>query len=236
MARLDVIAFDADDTLWHNEDLYLSGKERCREILEPYGLSDVLDSRLDEIEIGNLRYYGYGVSGFVFSLIETAIDLTEGAVTGKELKPLLDLSREMLTAEVRLFDHAENALALLANSYPLMMITKGELFHQQNKIARSGVEHYFQSVEVVSDKTPQAYAALLDRHGLQPGRFMMVGNSLRSDILPVLEIGGWAVYIPHELTWAHEEVDLQEMGKKRFYQLEHLGELVDLLESLDGDN
>lgn len=231
----DLIAFDADDTLWQNEELYLTARQRVKELLARYGADGLdFDEHFDEVEVSNLPYYGYGIMGFVFSLVETAIQLTGGDIAGKDVQALIDLAKEMLSAEVRLFDGAEETLARLARSYPLMLITKGDLHHQQSKIVRSGLREYFRDVEVVSDKTPETYRTILTKHGIAPSRFLMVGNSLRSDILPVIEMGGWAVYIPNELTWSHEMVDPRERLSDRLFELEALTLLPDLIEDLTG--
>jgi len=228
----DLIAFDADDTLWHNESLYNMGRDRFHELLAKYQLQGAVDDRLDEIEVRNLRYYGYGVVNFVLSLIETAIELTGGRISGDDVQNLIDLSKEMLAAEVRLFDRAEETLARLSLSYPLMLITKGDLLHQQTKIEQSGLKDYFRHVKVVSDKRPETYAAILSGHNIRASRFLMVGNSLRSDVLPVVELGGWAVYIPNDLTWSHEEIDPPDDARGRYFEVAHLGLVPGLIEQL----
>jgi len=180
----------------------------------------------------NLQFYGYGIKGFALSLIETAIELTEGRIQGDEIHHLIDLAKDMLTAEVQLLDHAADSVARLAAMYPLMLITKGDLFDQETKIARSRLRPYFRYIEVVSDKTDDSYSALLAKYQLDPARFLMVGNSLRSDILPVVALGGQAVYIPYQITWAHETVVLSEQDRSRFFELDHIGLLPALVERL----
>ena len=230
--KFDLIAFDADDTLWHNERLYRMGRERFRRLLTKYQIAEPSDGRLDEIEIRNLPYYGYGVMSFVLSLIESGIELTAGQFSSADVKALIALGKEMLDADVQLFEHAVEILASLYETYPLMLITKGEPNNQLAKVARSGIAQYFRHIEVVHDKKRDTYAAILERLDVAAERFLMVGNSLRSDILPVLELGGWAVYIPHELTWAHEQIELPEDCCQRMFELENLGELPGWLESL----
>jgi putative hydrolase of the HAD superfamily len=227
----DLIAFDGDDTLWHNERLYTAGRERFRELLTRYG-AEAGDERLDEIEIGNLPYYGYGVMSFALSLIETAIDLTGGQITGEDLRPLLDMAKEMLTAEVDLFAHVEETLIQLSSTHTLMLITKGDLLHQLKKVRQSGLDAYFRYVEVVSDKTLETYTAILERYDCAPGRFLMIGNSLRSDVFPVLKAGGHAVYIPNDLTWSHEIVEPPTGDSHQYFQVEHIGLLPDLIAQL----
>ncbi len=231
-SRFDLIAFDGDDTLWHNERHYRSGRDRFRALLAGIGIAETdewIERRVHETEIRNLRYYGYGVSSFVLSLIETAVDLGGERVRGHEIRDLLDLSKEMLTAEVDLFDGAREAVGCLAERYPLMLITKGDLLHQRTKVEQSGLASHFRHVEVVSDKTPHTYTAILHRHGVDPSRFLMVGNSVRSDILPVVQIGGWAVHIPAELSWAYEEAPLPDTGCERCFELETLSGLPALV-------
>lgn len=233
MPRFDLIAFDADDTLWQNERLYLDAQATLRRILAQYHEPAWVDERLYATELRNLQIFGYGVKGFALSMIETAVELSEGRVTGREIQAIIEAARAMLSAEIELLDHVADTLALLAATRPLMLLTKGDHFDQEAKIARSGLAQRFRHIEVVSDKRPETYAALLRRHGVSPQRFLMVGNSLRSDILPVLDLGGSAVYVPHELTWAHEAAELPA-GRPGFYELAHLGLLPALLAELEG--
>jgi putative hydrolase of the HAD superfamily len=228
----DLIAFDADDTLWHSESLYSAAQDRFKQLLAPYRSAERIEQKLHQTEMRNLQYYGYGIKGFALSLIETAIELTQGRISGGEIQEVIALAKDMLTAEVRLLDHAQETVIRLAVSYPLMLITKGDLFDQEAKIARSGLRQYFRHIEIVSDKTREGYATLLARHHLTPSRFLMIGNSLRSDILPVVALGGQAVHIPYHITWAHENVALSEEDRKRYFELEHLGLLPALIEKL----
>jgi putative hydrolase of the HAD superfamily len=224
----DLIGFDADDTLWHNERLYHMARARFRAILASAGADlqdEEMDDRVNETELRNLDYYGYGVSSFVLSLIETAIELTGGRISGAEVREMLQLSKEMLIADVELFDHARETVAALGATYPLMLITKGDLLHQRAKVERSGLGNYFRFVEIVSHKTEDVYAAILARHGVAPSRFLMVGNSVRSDVLPVLRIGGWAIHVPAALSWSHEHAEVPEAVSDRCFVLDHLGQL-----------
>jgi putative hydrolase of the HAD superfamily len=234
MPAIDVIAFDGDDTLWHTEYLYVEAQEKFKQLLALYLPADDIQDRLYETEVRNLQIFGYGIKGFALTLIESAIELTDGRITGREIQALLDIAREMLAAEVRLLDYVEDTLAALADTYTLMLITKGDLFDQEAKIARSGIASHFKHVEIVSNKTPETYRSLLTGYQIQPARFLMVGNSVRSDILPVLEIGGHAVYIPHPITWAHEVAELPPADRPGYFQLEHFGELPGLLSRLGG--
>jgi len=233
--RFDLIAFDGDDTLWHNERSYRYGRERFRQILAAAGVvhsEDEIEERVNATEVENIRYYGYGVSSFVLSLIETSIELTGGRVTGTEMRELIALAKQMLTEEVELFPGARQAVTALAESHPLILITKGDLLHQTSKVDRSGLRPSFRGIEVVSHKTREVYEEILGRQGVSPNRFLMVGNSLRSDILPVLDAGGWAVYVPAELSWSHEHAELPEGARERCFEVASLEQLPGLLERM----
>jgi putative hydrolase of the HAD superfamily len=206
--RFDLIGIDGDDTLWHNERDYVEGRERFAQMVARCGVAveqEDLTEEVNRTELQNIQYYGYGVSSFVLSLIETAIRMTDGRVAGRDIAGLLDVAKSMLTSEVELFEGAREALEALSADCPLALITKGDLLHQRSKLERSGLGRHFRHVEVVSHKTPDVYRAILERHGVEPARFLMVGNSPRSDILPVLDLGGLAVYVPAPLSWSHEQ-------------------------------
>jgi putative hydrolase of the HAD superfamily len=233
MGQPDLIAFDADDTLWENEAFYQSGRQRFLEIIQPYSkASQPVDAILDQIEMRNLPYFGYGIDGFIFSMLEAAIQITGGQITGRELLPVLDYAREMVNAEIQVFPQVAETLEALATQYPLLLITKGAALHQKSKVARSGLEGYFTAVEVVDDKTSEIYASILERHHLEAEKFVMVGNSMRSDILPVLELGGTAIHIPNSLTWSHEQVALPANLKSRYIEVDRFELLPDVLHKL----
>lgn len=231
MPRFEIIAFDADDTLWHTERLYVDAQSEFRKLMERY--DSPVDDRLHQVEMRNLRRFGYGIKGFALSMIETAVELTGGRITGADIQAIVDQAKRMLTADVELIAHVDEALRSLVDRYPLMVITKGDLQDQETKIARSGLADCFRHVEIVSDKTRESYEALLRRHGIAPDRFLMVGNSLRSDILPVLAMGASAVYVPCELTWAHETAEPPPVDQPGFHKIEHIGLLPGLLEGLE---
>ena len=238
MARhaFDLIAFDGDDTLWHNERSYRAGRDRFHKLLAASGVvlsAEDVDAWVNRTELQNLGHYGYGVSSFVLSLIETAIAVTGGRVTGGDLRGLIDLAKQMLTEEVELLESARDAVTALAASHPLMLITKGDLLHQTSKVDRSGLRDRFRFVEVVSAKTPAVYASILARHGVDPGRFLMVGNSVRSDVLPVVELGGWAVHVPAALSWSHEDAEVPDAARQRCLELRTLANLAALVHSLE---
>ncbi|HSL20557.1 MAG TPA: HAD family hydrolase [Vicinamibacterales bacterium] len=232
----DLIAFDGDDTLWHNERSYRQARERFRNMLSSAGVSlseEEIDQRVSETEVANIEYYGYGVSSFTLSMIETAIELTQGKLGGGDIRVLIELAKQMLREEVELFPGATEAVATLAETYPLALVTKGDLLHQTSKLDRSGLRRHFRFVEVVSHKTPAAYAEILGRHGVEASRFMMVGNSLRSDVLPVIELGGWAVHVPAAVSWFHEHAEVPDAGNSRYVELPTLERLPALVENLD---
>jgi putative hydrolase of the HAD superfamily len=231
MPRFEMIAFDADDTLWHTERLYVDAQSMFRKLMARY--DSPVDDRLHQVEMRNLRHFGYGIKGFALSMIETAVELTGGRITGADIQAIVDQAKRMLTADVELIAHADEALRSLVDRYPLMVITKGDLQDQETKIARSGLADCFRDIEIVSDKTRESYEALLRRHGIAPDRFLMVGNSLRSDILPVLAMGASAVYVPCELTWAHETAEPPPVDQPGFHEIEHIGLLPGLLERLE---
>jgi putative hydrolase of the HAD superfamily len=231
----DLIAFDADDTLWENNSLYIEAQGKFKQILAPYGVGDTLDALFDRVEIGNLSYFGYGVMSFTLSLIEAAIEATSGRVAAADIGKIIALAKGMISSEVQLFEDAEPTLRALSSRYRLILVTKGDLLHQQSKVAQSGLGAYFSEVHVVADKTPGAYAEILKRHGVAAERFLMVGNSLRSDILPVLELGGGGVYVPYAMTWAHEMSELPPAGgyDGRFFEVDRLALLPELLEKIE---
>jgi putative hydrolase of the HAD superfamily len=222
------LAFDADDTLWHNETIFEAVHGRYREMLSRYHDADTVNRTLFATEMRNLDLYGYGIKGFMLSAIETAIELTEGKIPPAELRTLLALGRDMLAHPVELLDGVAETVATLAATHRLLVITKGDLRDQERKIAKSGLSAYFRHVEIVSDKTESAYAAILRRHDLRPDSFVMVGNSLKSDILPVLALGGRGVHIPYHLTWAHEHAT-PPTAPGRFFEIPNIRALPTLL-------
>lgn len=218
MRDLPFLAFDADDTLWHNESFFALTEEAFTQLLAPYTDPAALRERLIQTERRNLGVFGYGAKGYTLSMIETAIEVTEGAVPAMVLQALLDLGKEMMAHPVTLLDGVAEVLEQVAGQFPLMLITKGDLFHQEDKVARSGLADLFAAVEIVSEKDTGTYSRLLARHGIPPEQFVMVGNSLRSDVIPILEIGGWGVHIPYHLTWAHEQAP-EPLGHPRYVRL-----------------
>jgi putative hydrolase of the HAD superfamily len=192
-----------------------------------------VDDLIQETEMRNLPYFGFGVMSFILSLIETAIQLTDGRVTGEEIQELLDSAKEMISAEVELFDQVEETLSELSASHRLILITKGDLLHQQAKVTQSGLAPYFDHVEVVSDKTLETYEAIIKRLGVAAERFLMIGNSMRSDILPVIALGGWAIHVPNDLTWSYEMIEPPEELQDHYYEINAFGELPALIRRLE---
>lgn len=238
----DLIALDADDTLWDNEIYYTQAKLEFIKLLAPYHPDAAwIEQHLDEIEEANVSIYGYGIKSFNLSMLQAAIEISAGQIPASELDAILSLGREMLARTVRLFPHTVEVLEKLSPTENLMLLTKGDIFEQTLKIRRTGLQDYFRLIEIVGEKTVDTYRLLLERHRLEPSRFLMVGNSLKSDILPVLELGGAAVYIPYEMTWVHEmRVDAshaisQAAARNGYHQLEHLGQLPSLVERLNSN-
>ena len=206
MSDIRLVGFDGDDTLWRSEDYYRSAEKRYEEIVGRYiDLHDAGTLRhLLEVERRNLKVFGYGAKGMVLSMIEAAIELTDGRIAARDLHQVIEIGRETLQHPVELIDGIRGAVEQIAAELPVVLITKGDLFHQEAKIAASGLADLFPRIEIVSEKDPATYARVLSEFGIDASQFVMVGNSLRSDIEPVVRLGGWGVHIPYAITWAHE--------------------------------
>jgi putative hydrolase of the HAD superfamily len=228
---LTTIGFDADDTLWQNEQYYRLTEAHFTEMLADFAEGPKISERLLEAEKRNLRYYGFGIKGFTLSMVETAIEITDGKVPAAVIARILDTGRDLLSHPVETLPHVRNTLEALAEHYLLVMITKGDLFDQERKLAQSGLGDYFHAVEIVSDKTAVTYRRIFSKVGGGPERAMMVGNSLKSDIVPAIAAGSYGVFVPHELTWVLEHVE-EPTEAPRFRKIEHLGELRNLIETL----
>lgn len=226
------IAFDADDTLWHNEPIFNLTQDRVAELLSPWAPAKSLGEHLTRVERRNLRLYGYGAKGFTLSLLETALEVSEGEVPGSVLQQILDGGKSMLEHPVDLLPHVAEIVGRLAAEHPLMLITKGELFHQESKIARSGLADRFQVIEIVSEKDPEAYREILRRHDIDPERFVMVGNSVKSDILPVVAIGGNAIHVPYESTWELDRVEHRGADTEGFFEAATLADVPAVIEKI----
>lgn len=223
------LGFDADDTLWHNENIFEKVHERYRALLARYHDAATVDRTLFATEMRNLERYGYGVKGFTLSSIETAIQLTAGQISSEEIHQIITLGQEMLAHPVDLLDGVVETLTALNGTHRLLVITKGDLRDQERKLARSGLAAHFQHVEIVSEKDKRSYAAIFRRHAIDPRLFLMVGNSLKSDILPVLALGGAGVHVPYPITWAAERVEHPPRLDGRFFQIKSVRELPAVL-------
>jgi putative hydrolase of the HAD superfamily len=229
---ITTIAFDADDTLWHNERIFLDAKGKYQRLLSAYHDESWIGERLDEAETRNIKHFGYGIKGFTLSMIETACELTENRITGREIQQIITFAREMLASPIELLEGVSETIRELSKQYNLMVITKGDLFDQEAKLARSGIGDHFGAFEIVPRKDAKIYKYVMRRHGISAGEFMMVGNSLKSDILPVLEAGARAVYIPYETEWFHEKVSDEELKDKDFVRIEKMSELMEVLSKI----
>ena len=231
---ITAIGFDADDTLWRHEDFYRQTEERLLARLVEHGDAADLTLKLLDIERRNLPLYGYGVKAFTLSMIEMAIEASGGRVPAALIEEILAAGRELLRHPIEVFPHVRETLAGLAGDYRLILITKGDLFDQERKLEESGLGDFFDAVEIVSDKKAATYARLFTRHADGPERAMMVGNSLKSDVIPAIEAGGWGVHVPHAFTWAMESAE-PPLAEPRFRRVAHLGELAALIEGLRPD-
>jgi putative hydrolase of the HAD superfamily len=231
MSALTTIGFDADDTLWQNEQFYRLTENRFASLLADHASQDHLSERLLDAARRNIGHYGFGIKSFTLSMIETAIEVSEGRVPASVISEILAAGREMLVHPVEILPHAKETLEALAGRYRLVLITKGDLFDQERKIAESGLREFFEAVEIVSHKSRATYERVFARHGGGPEQSMMIGNSLKSDVLPAIQAGSWGVYVPHELNWAFEHADAP-VDQPRFRQIAHLGELVGVIDEI----
>ena len=226
--KLTTVGFDADDTLWHNERFFRLTQDRFAELLGDHAEPDHLADRLLAAEKRNLGRYGYGIKGFVLPMIETAIEVTDERVPASVIGELMAAGREMLAHPIELLPHAREAIEAVAETHRVVLITKGDLLHQERKLAQSGLGELFDGVEIVSEKTASVYSDIFRRHGDGAERAMMVGNSMRSDVVPSIQAGGWGVHVPHGLVWEIEHADPPE-NAPRYHALNDLGGLAGLI-------
>jgi putative hydrolase of the HAD superfamily len=205
--NVKVIAFDADDTLWVNEPYFRQSEEAFCTLLEEYLPRHELERELLKIEIANLGLYGYGIKGFILSMIETAMTVTNNMISAKTIGDIIDLGKQMLNQPIELLDGVEEVLSTLKGKYRLVVATKGDLLDQERKLRKSNLNAYFHHVEIMSEKDDANYMKLIKHLDIRPSELLMVGNSLKSDVLPVLNIGGYAIHVPYHITWAHEEIE-----------------------------
>lgn len=230
---ITTIGLDGDDTLWHSENYFELTTGRLVELLEPWiDDTSAARARLIDTERRNLALLGYGVKAFTLSMIETAIQVSDGQIPGSAVQEIIAWGHEMLAHPVELLDGVDATVQELREEYDLVLVTKGDLLHQESKIALSGIETHFRGIEIVSEKDPITYRRVLQRHGVDPADFVMVGNSVRSDVLPVIELGGLAVHVPYQVTWALEHPDTEDV--RPFPTIGSLRELPALLSDLRG--
>lgn len=231
---ISVLGLDADDTLWHNETFYQSTRQRFNELLAEFVDAKRLEEEIEATERRNLSLYGYGAKGFTLSMMETAIQVSDGTISGRALSEILAIGRELMNHPVEPLPGVPEALEVLSAEYKLVLITKGDLFHQESKLAASGLGGFFSGIEIVSEKKADTYARIFSRHGAGPEHAAMAGNSVRSDVLPALEAGSYAALIPFHLVWAHEDAPLPT-DHPRFAELPSLVELARWLSEIAGN-
>jgi putative hydrolase of the HAD superfamily len=206
--QFDVVAFDADDTLWRSEDSFRHAEHRFVELVSPHVPAGVdVEAALIAVERADISVTGYGVKAFTLSMVRAAINVTDGRIPSAVVGELAELGYSMLVDDVHLLPQVSEVLAAVSPSVRTVLITKGDLVHQTRKVTTSGIEHHFTDIEIVLEKDSDTYARILRRLGVSPERFLMIGNSVRSDVLPVLELGGHAIHVPYHITWEHERVD-----------------------------
>ncbi len=226
--KIKVIAFDADDTLWDNEVYFQATEKKFCELMEEYLPQHSVARELLQTEIANIARYGYGIKAFMLSMIETAIRISENTIRVNVIEQIIQFGKELLDKPIQKLEDVDKVLAELKGRYRLVVATKGDLLDQERKLKKSGLEHYFHHTEIMSDKREADYRKLVRHLDIHPGEFMMIGNSIKSDILPVLAIGGHGIHIPYHVTWGHEQVD-KDVAHINFRQLGKLGEVLDVL-------
>lgn len=229
MNEIKVIAFDADDTLWVNEPYFRETEMAFCNLLKNGMSLDEVTQELLKIEIGNIPLYGYGTKAFILSMIETGLKITKGKIDADKIQAIISLGKEQMNKPIELLDGVVEVLEKLQGKYRLIVATKGDLLDQERKLKKSGLLRYFHHIEVMSDKREDDYLKLIRHLDIEPTHFLMVGNSLKSDVLPVVSLGGKAVHVPFHTTWIHELVDEDELEKARFHKIEGIRELLDLV-------
>ncbi|WP_170460739.1 HAD family hydrolase [Ruegeria arenilitoris] len=229
--NLTIVAFDADDTLWHNERFFQLTQAHFAALLADHADRDHLMERLLAAEKRNIRHYGYGIKGFVLSMIETAIEVTEDRVPARVIRELIEAGQEMLSHPIELLPHARATVETIAGTHRIVLITKGDLIDQERKLAQSGLGELFDAVEIVSEKTPDTYREVFRRMGQSPAGAMMVGNSMRSDVVAPIQAGCWGVHVPHGLVWEIEQTEIPT-SHPRFREIRDLGDLPDLVRQI----
>jgi len=225
---IKVIAFDADDTLWVNEPYFQETEKKFCTLMEEYLPQHTLSRELLKIEIANLALYGYGIKGYILSMIEAAIKVSEGTISVEAIDKIIGFGKELLNEPIELLDDVEDVLKSLHGRYRIVVATKGDLLDQHRKLKKSGLGSYFHHIEVMSEKGEEDYQKLIRRLDIQPAEFMMIGNSLKSDVIPVINIGGHAIHVPYHTTWAHEHVETN-LEHENFKQADRLKDVLPLL-------
>jgi putative hydrolase of the HAD superfamily len=228
-----LVGFDADDTLWRSQDYFDEAQQRFEQIIAEYVDLDDAGKRLYEYESRNIAFFGYGVKGMALSMIEAAVDITGASIRAADIGRIVRLAKDLLQHPVELLPGVRAAVEAVAATHPVVLITKGDLFHQEAKVRESGLSDLFRRIEIVSEKDPATYARLFEEFGINAQQFLMVGNSLRSDIAPVLALGGWGVHVPYHTTWAHEAEATVEQGRERMRSLASITALPQALQALE---
>ena len=229
---IGLVGFDADDTLWRSQDYFDEAQADFERIVATYVDLDDVAHRLYAVEKRNLALFGYGVKGMVLSMVEAAVEITEERISASDLHRIVGLGKDLLRHPVEVLDGVREAVEAIAADFPVVLITKGDLFHQEAKVRDSGMADLFRRIEIVSEKDAATYARLFEEFGIAPQRFLMVGNSLRSDIAPVLELGGWGVHVPYHTTWAHEADATLRHGSERMRAIAGIGDLAQAVQAL----
>jgi len=225
---IKIVGFDADDTLWINEPLYQETERIFCEIVEPYFPVEATHEELFKTEMQNLEMFGFGAKGFILSLIETALRVTDNKITAQEISRIIEIGKELLNQPIVLLEDVENVLQKLKPYYKLILATKGDLLDQERKLVRSGLAKYFHHIEIMSDKHEDNYKKLIKHLEIEPEEFIMIGNSIKSDILPVVNIGAKAIYVPYETTWLHEKMH-EEADNNKFVTVDKLADVLNIL-------
>ncbi|KAB1071255.1 HAD family hydrolase [Tamlana haliotis] len=228
-SNIKVIGFDADDTLWVNETYFRDAETEFAKLLSKYETPNKIDQELFKMEIGNLPLYGYGVKAFTLSMVECALELSNKNVSSKTIEAILNIGKDMLNKPVEVLVGVEDVLEELSKKYRLILATKGDLLDQEQKLEKSGLTKYFHHIEVLSDKKENNYSKLLKHLKVDPKEFLMIGNSLKSDVLPLVNINAHAIHVPFHTTWAHEQVKEEETNGKTYKSIDSISEILNIL-------
>lgn len=227
--NIKVIGFDADDTLWVNETYFREAELEFAKLLAPYETANKIDQELFKKEIDNLPLYGYGIKGFMLSMVESAIEISNGNISNVTIDKIIEIGKDMLSKPVELLEGVEEVLQTLSKDYRLILVTKGDLLDQERKLEKSGLLDHFHHIEILSDKQEYNYSKLLNHLDIKPSEFLMVGNSLKSDIIPLVNIKAKAIHVPFHTTWIHEQVNDTEKQNKSYKTVDSLLEIIPLL-------